>query len=80
MNKIIEWFTPRTTYVWYDVNEEQPIEEGRYLVIREHCGKLGSAHFDLYCVDQGWMQILGAHVGTVVLWTEAPETPEQVKI
>ena len=81
MNKIIEWFAPKkTVYVWHDANKEQPTEEGMYLVIRKNLGKLGSAHFDLYCVDQGWMQILGANVGTVVLWTEAPETPEQVKI
>lgn len=77
MNKIMKWLTPRTTYVWHDANEEQPTEEGIYLVIRENLGKLGVAHFDLYCIDQGWMQIAGARVGRVVLWTEAPETPEK---
>ena len=79
MNKILKWLTPRTTYVWYDVNKEQPTEEGMYLVIRKNQGKLGGAHFYLYCVDQGWMQVLGSRVGKVVLWTEAPKTPEQVK-
>lgn len=79
MNKILKWFKPRTTYVWYDVNEEQPTEEGMYLVIRENRGKRGRAHFDLYCTDQGWLQTLSSRIGTVVLWTEAPETPEQVE-
>jgi len=79
MNKIMKWLTPRTTYVWHDVNEESPPEEGRYLVIREHHGKLGSAHFDLYCADHGWVQTLDSRIGMVVLWTESPEIPEQVK-
>lgn len=79
MNKILNWLAPRTTYVWYDANKESPSEEGMYLVIRENQGKLGVAHFDLYCLNRGWLQILGSRVGVVVLWTEAPETPEQVK-
>lgn len=78
MNKLFKWLTPRTVYVWYDVDKELPTKEGKYLVIRENGGKLGSAHFDLYCPSQGgWMQIRNTMVGTVVLWTEAPETPEK---
>lgn len=79
MNKILKWLTPSTIYVWYNASKENPTEEGMYLVIRENQGKLGSAHFDMYCVDQGWMQVSGSRVGTVVLWTEAPKTPKQVK-
>lgn len=77
MNKIIQWLKPRTTYVWYDVNKKLPTKEGIYLVIRENRGKRGGAHFDLYCLGEGWMQIRNTLVGTVVLWTEAPETPEK---
>lgn len=79
MNKILKWLSPRTTYVWYDVSKDLPTEEGMYLVIRENQGKLGSAHFDMYCTDQGWMKVAGARVGKVVLWTEAPKTPKQVE-
>lgn len=78
MNKLLKWLSPRTVYVWHDVDKELPPEEGKYLVIRENGGKLGGAHFDLYCPNQGgWMQIRNTLVGTVVLWTEAPETPEK---
>jgi len=77
MNKIMKWLVPRTTYVWYDANEKSPPEEGRYLVIREHQGKRGNAHFDLYCNDIGWMQTNSSRIGTVVLWTETPEQVEK---
>lgn len=80
-NKIIKWLgieARRTIYFWYDSTDLPPPDEGMYLVIRENDGKRGSAHFDMYCPDQGgWMQISGSLVGQVVLWTEAPKTPEK---
>lgn len=78
MNKILKWLSSRTVYVWYDVDKELPTEDGIYLVIRENQSKRGKAHFDMYCHDHGgWMQIRNTMVGTVVLWTEAPKTPEK---
>jgi len=77
MNKIKNWFATKTFYVWHDVDKMQPTKEGIYLVIRENGGKRGSAHFDMYCPDKGWMQILNTLVGDVVLWTNAPKIPEK---
>lgn len=75
MNKILKWLAPRTIYVWHDAETNPPTEEGMYLVIREHQGKRGTAHFGLFRPDMGWMQIRGTLIGRVVLWTEFPETP-----
>lgn len=81
MNKIRKWLgveATHTTYIWHDAAEVSPTEEGIYLVIRENGGKRGGAHFDMYCPNEGgWMQIRGTFVGTVVLWTNAPKTPEK---
>lgn len=71
-------FKPKKTkYVWHNMADQPPTEAGMYMVIRENQGKRGLAHFDLFYKHTGWMQIKGTHVGSVVLWTEFPETPEK---
>lgn len=85
MNRIIEWLTnnsepdapKQTVYVWQDANSNPPTEEMLCLVVREHNGKFGTVHFDLFCPGQGWMQIAGFHVGVVVLWMKEPFVPEK---
>ena len=67
----------QTKYVWHNTADQPPTEEGMYLVILENQGKRGRAHFDMFYPAEGWMQVKGTYAGSVVLWTEFPETPEK---